>query len=84
MSSASLKDKIENKWDDETILERLQLFLQNKAKVGVHFNTDSDGLVHGYTILFVVGDKILPSAPVEFDWPWQLMPIPEAMKGMLN
>lgn len=84
MSSVSLKDKIENKWDDETVLEKLQLFLQNKTKVGVHFDTDNDGLIHGYTILFVAGEKILSSAPVEFEWPWQMLPIPEAMKGTLQ
>jgi hypothetical protein len=84
LSSASLKDKIENKWDDETILDKVQLFFNDKVKAGVHFTTDSDGLIHGYTVLFVAGKKVLPSAPVEFDWPLQPMPIPEAMKGKLN
>lgn len=84
MPSLSLKDKIETKWDDETLLNKLKLFLNNRVKVGVQFDSDEDGLIHGYTLVFVAGDKTLPSAPVEFGWPLQTMPIPQAFEGRLH
>jgi hypothetical protein len=84
LSGLSLKDKIETQWDDEKILNKLKLFLNDKVKVGVKFFTDEDDLIHGYSIVFVAGEKVLPSGAVEFDWPWQPMPIPEALKGKLN
>lgn len=80
----SLENKINNKWDDETCLNNLKLFLNERVKVGVKFLTDEDDLIHGYTVVFVAGDNILPSGLVEFEWPWQPMPMPEAFEGKLN
>ena len=84
MSNLSLKEKINTKWDDETILNKLKLFLDDKVKVGVRFLTDEDELIHGYNIVFVVGDKLLPSGLVEFEWPLQPMPMPIAFEGKLH
>lgn len=84
MSSNKLKNKIENKWDSQTTLENLQLFLNDKVKVGVKFLKDEDDLIHGYNIVFVCGNNILPSGLVEFEWPWQPMPMPEAFEGKLH
>ena len=84
MSSDKIKNKIDNKWDDKTCLNNLSLFLKDRVKVGVKFLTDEDDLIHGYNIVFVAGDSILPSGLVEFEWPWQPMPMPEAFEGKLH
>jgi hypothetical protein len=65
-------------------LNKLKLFLDDKVKVGVRFLTDEDELIHGYNIVFVVGDKLLPSGLVEFEWPLQPMPMPIAFEGKLH
>lgn len=77
MFGFSLKEKI-NKWTDEEVLENLLLFLNDRVQAGVHFVTNDDGLIVGYSTVLVVGDKMVPSEPIVLDWPWQPMPLPEA------
>ena len=84
MPSDKLKNKITNKWDDAELLANFKLFLDDKVKVGVKFITDEDDLVHGYNIVFVAGESIVTSSLVEFEWPLQPMPMPEAFVGRLN
>lgn len=80
MFGLSLKEKIKN-GTDEQIVELLAPFLEERVSSAVGFINNQDGLVVGYRSYLVVGDLMIPTENIMFDWPYQPMPIPEAFKG---
>jgi len=79
MSKTKLENKINNKWNDEEVLENLALLL-DRVKVGTTFVQNDDGALTHSICVFSAGDKVIVSDPVEFEWPLMLMPQPEALK----
>lgn len=87
MFGLSLKEKITKATEDATdeeVIDIIMPLLKERLKTGVGFIENEDGLIVGYKGYLVVGELMIPAEATMFDWPYQAMPIPEAMKGMLH
>lgn len=73
------------KWDDETVLEKLyQLIVERDVTITTQFVTGENGIVTGERMIVACGEKFFATPPIEFDWPLQPMPMPEALKKRSN
>lgn len=70
-------------WTDEECLLNVTKFF-DRVETATQFIENSDGLLTHQFQLLIAGDKVLASDPVEFEWPLQRMPMPEAFQGVLN
>ena len=77
MNKTELQEHINEKWNDEEVLENFALFL-DKVNVGTTFVQNEDGALTHSVCAFQVGDKIIVSDPAEFEWPLMVMPKPKA------
>jgi hypothetical protein len=79
----TLEEKITKVADtatDKEIVELITPLLRERITAGVGFVTNEDDLVLGYRAYLVVGSLLVPSEATMLDWPYQPMPIPEALK----
>lgn len=72
-----------DEWTDEECLNNAVKFF-DRVDVSTKFIENADGLITHQLHLLIAGDKVLASDPVEFEWPLQRMPMPEAFVGALN
>lgn len=80
---ATLEEQIET-WSDEECLENFSKFL-DRVTISSDFLQDEEGEMYTHEQLVVsCGDKFFTSDPQEMDWPLQMLPMPEAFKGVLN
>lgn len=76
------------KWSDEETLTNLLSILE-RVDIATEFiaeeveDTNQSILTHE-VIIARCGDKELVSEPQAFEWPLQLMPVPEAFENKLN
>ncbi len=77
MTKTELQEHINDKWNDEELLENFALFL-DRVRVGTTFVQNDDGALTHSVCAFQAGDKVIVSDPSEFEWPLMLMPKPEA------
>jgi hypothetical protein len=77
MDKTELKEYINEKWDDEEVLEYFGLFL-DRVNVATSFLQNEDGGLTHSVCVFQVNDKVIVSEPAEFEWPLMMMPKPEA------
>ena len=83
MFGLTLEEKITKAADtatDKEIVELITPLLRERITAGVGFVTNEDDLVLGYRAYLVVGSLLVPSEATMLDWPYQPMPIPEALK----
>ena len=51
---------------------------------GITFIYNDDGLIVGYQMVYVDGDDMFASDPIQFDWPIQHLPVPRALAKEIN
>jgi hypothetical protein len=71
------------KWTDEEALTNFATMLK-RVNVTTEFIETEEGVIIAQVLLAACGDKFFTSAPREFDWPLQHMPMPDAFKESLN
>lgn len=76
-------DKKIKEWDDEECLYNFSKFFE-RVGITTQFVQNDDGLLTHQVLTMQCGDKIIVSDPHELEWPLQLMPMPEALKGKVN
>lgn len=83
MFGLTLKEKINKVAEQATdleVIETIAPLLKDRVTTGVAFITNEDELVIGYKVYLVVGDVAVPAEPTMLEWPYQPMPVPEALK----
>lgn len=76
-------DKIIAEGTDEDVLKAFYKFFE-RVNVGTEFVLDDDDLIVAEVFNVTCGDKMFSSAPWEFPWPLQYLPMPDAFKEKLN
>lgn len=86
MKSAKAIEKIRESiegWTDEQVLEVFGTFLE-RVGLASQFVQNEDELFTHQILTIQCGDKIIVSEAQELEWPLQLLPMPEALKGQTN
>ena len=76
-------DKIIEEGTDEEVLSLMGKFL-DRVNVGAKFVEDEEGLITHQILVLQCGEKVIVSEPDEFEWPLQRLPMPDALRGMVN
>lgn len=71
-------------WNDEECLENFSKFLDRVHIASEFMRDDEDELYTHERLHISCGESYFSSDPQELDWPLQMLPIPEALKGVLN
>lgn len=78
-------EKLLIKMNDEEVLVSLYAHLGTRIALSFDLIQDKDsGVITGQSLVMMAGEKVIRSQPMPFDWPLQLMPMPDAFKGKLN
>ncbi len=67
----------------EAILTVFSMFL-DQVQIASQFIQNEDDIFTHQLLTMVCGDKIIVSEPRELEWPLQMMPMPEVLKGKVN
>ena len=72
-----------DQWTDEEVLEVLSTFL-GRVDMSSQFGETSEGVLTHLMLVLQAGESAIVSNPMEFEWPLQRMPMPDALRGKVN
>lgn len=76
-------DKIIEDGTDEDVLKAFYKFFK-RVNIKTDFILSEDDLILGEVMVVNCGDSMFTSDPIEYPWPLQYMPMPDALKGVVN
>lgn len=76
--------KLLEKMTDEEVLASTYLTLATRVDIATEFVQNEEGALTHETLILKCGDKVFTSEPQPFEWPLQMLPVPEALKKKLN
>jgi len=77
-----LEEQIEQATNEE-LLEMISKFI-GRVEISSQFGETDEGILTHIMLVLQAGDSAIVSDPMEFEWPLQRMPMPDALRGVVN